>query len=95
MTASASDDRPARERFELVVEPTKDRGAGFGIVGRWLRQVMNAEREPGMHISYVLDRGSGETFMRSIEPADDAHVFDDLARDLAAMTVDEFEHRWR
>jgi hypothetical protein len=92
---TASDDRPARERFELVVEPAEDRSPPLGIVGRWLRRFTAAEMEAGMQIFHVLDRSTGETFLRHIEPADDAHVFEDAERDLAAMTVAEFEARWR
>jgi len=51
--------------------------------------------EAGMQIFHVLDRSTGETFLRHIEPADDAHVFEDAESDLASMTVAEFEARWR
>ena len=48
-----------------------------------------------MRIFYLRDRETGETFLRHIEPADDAHVFEHAEADLATITVTEFEARWR
>ena len=48
-----------------------------------------------MQIFFVRDRRSGDSFLRHIEPADDAHVFEHVEGDLATMTVAEFEARWR
>lgn len=85
---TASEDRPAHEVYELVVEATQERRG-------WLRRVLRGEREAGMQIFFVRDRRSGDSFLRHIEPADDAHVFEHVEGDLATMTVAEFEARWR